>query len=305
VNAHTAERIRAIAHELGYRRTPFAPGVALTPSHILGIVVPDITNPFYFEIIRGAESAAAEAGYTLLLADTQESQRMERLALARAIPTVAGIMLTSTRMSDAGIRTHAKQRPLVVLNRAVTGVPCVVTDNAHGARQTVEHLVGLGHRVITYVAGPEASWADGSRWLGVRDAASEVGARARRIGPFAPTVDAGLYAAQLVTDHRTSAVVCYNDLLAVGVLRGLRLGGVAVPAEVSVVSFDNTMIADLVEPGLTTVAAPLHALGSTGVHHLVAHLRGVSPTLAEPVVLPTRLVVRGSTAQATPRRPAA
>ena len=112
----------------------------------------------------------------MLLADAQESDRLEREALERAVSTVEGIVLGSTRMSDSAIRMIAKQRPMIVLNRAMPDVPSVVTDNARGMRRAVEHLAELGHHEITYVAGPEQSWPDGLRWRSVREAAHD-GAR--------------------------------------------------------------------------------------------------------------------------------
>src|SRR3954447_6415559 len=164
VNSATAQRIRDVATELGYRATPLARGLSTARTMTIALVISDITNPFYFEMIRGAQTAVAEAGYTMLLADTQESDRLERESIERALPSVEGIVLASSRMSDSAIRMMAKQKPLVVLNRAVVDVPSVVTDNSRGARRAAEHLGGLGHDVITYIAGPEASWADGMRW---------------------------------------------------------------------------------------------------------------------------------------------
>ena len=302
VNVRTAEHIRAVAMDLGYHTNPFARGLSTSRNNLLAIVVPDITNPFFFEIIRGAESAAAEAGYTLVLSDTQESARLERLALERTLPMVDGVLLASTRMTDAGIRTHAKQKPLLVLNRAVADTPSVVTDNHLGTRRAAEHLAGLGHRSVTYVAGPEASWADASRWLALRDAAAEVGLRVRRVGPHQPTLVGGAQAVEGFLASRATAALCYNDILAVGLMRGLRSTRVTVPDDVSVVGFDNTLEAELVEPGLTTVSAPLRALGATGVQNLVARLNGARTGSTEPVVLPAALVVRGSTGAPRPRQ---
>ncbi len=295
LNATTVERVRAVAADLGYRASPVASMESRGRSRMIALIVPDITNPFYFEIIRGAESAASEQGYTLVLADTQESQRLEQEALGRAMPSVDGLLLTSTRMSDASIITAAKEKPLVVLNRSVAEVPSVVTDNTAGARRAVEHLWGFGHGAITYVAGPEASWADGMRWRSLREAGSDHGMRVRRLGPFAPTIEGGLYAAQVLADNPTSSVVCYNDQVAIGLIRGLRQLGVRVPDDVSVVGFDNTLIADLVTPGLTTVAAPLGALGATGVQSLLAYIGGAPNRSTGAVVLPSLLVVREST----------
>jgi LacI family transcriptional regulator len=297
VNSETAARIRQAAEELGYRTNPVARALSTARTQMIALVISDITNPFYFEIIRGAEHAAAQAGYTMVLSDTQESDRLERQALERAMSAVEGIVIASSRMSDSAIRMTAKQKPLMVLNRAVADVPSVVTDNPRGARRALEHLGELGHESITYVAGPEASYADGVRWRALLEASHELELRVRRIGPYAPTVAGGVEAVAALATSPTTAVVAYNDQVAIGVMRGLRRLGVRLPRDVSIVGFDNILPADLVTPGLTTVAAPLHAMGTTAVTNLLAYIGGAKAGSRQPVVLPTRLVVRESTAQ--------
>jgi LacI family repressor for deo operon, udp, cdd, tsx, nupC, and nupG len=301
VNAATAERIRQVADGLGYRTNPLARALSTARTHMLAVLVSDIANPVYAEMVRGVQAAATEAGYTVLLADSQESDRQERAALERALPSVDGVVLAGSRMSDAAIRVIAKQKPVVVLGRAVVDVPSVVPDNPRGARLATAHLAGLGHSALTYVAGPEASWADGVRWRSLLETADEL--RLRRIGPFSPDVAGGVRAAAELLAQPTSAVVAYNDLLAIGVVRGLRGRGVRVPADVSVVGFDNIGAAELVTPGLSTVAAPLHAGGAAATRALLAMVQGAPGSTGAPVLLPVRLVVRGSTAQRS-RKPA-
>src|SRR5829696_6647757 len=128
VNAETAERIRAAAARLGYRTNPPARALSTGRSSMVALVIPDVTNPVYFDITRGAEDAAVE-----------------------------GLVLGGPRIPDSAIRTAAKQRPVVVLNRAVADIPSVVTDNPRGMRRVAEHLGALGHDTIAYLAGPEAS----------------------------------------------------------------------------------------------------------------------------------------------------
>ena len=295
VNAETAERVRRIANELGYRTGPLAHPFPSGRSSLLALVVADATNPFHFDIIRGAQEAATEAGYTVLLTDTRESDLLERQALERTLPMVEGIVLASSRMSDSTIRVTAKQRPTVVLNRVVTGVPSVVTDIGRGARRAIGHLHELGHDRFTYVAGPEASWTDGMRWRELRTAARAQGVRVRRVGPFPPTLEGGAGAGRALRGDPPSAVVTYNDLLAIGVLDELLKHGLRVPGDVSVLGFDDIFGAQLVTPGLTTVAAPLHQVGSTAVDHLLAILKGARPRTETPLVVPTSLVRRRST----------
>lgn len=308
VNAETAERIRRVAAEMGYRTNPLARALPTGRTSLLAMVVADVTNPFFFEILRGAEDTATSAGYTLLVTDVQESVEAERQALDRVLPMVEGLVLTTSRMSDSSIRVAAKQRPTVVLNRSMSDVASVATDNARGMRRAVEHLGMLGHTSITYVAGPDASWANGVRWQSLREGAHELGLRARRIGPFAPTQAGGLSAATELMSAPTSAVITYNDLLAIGLMRGLSSFGVSVPDDLSVVGFDNIFGADFCTPQLTTVAAPLRQLGRVAVQILLDDLsrpRSQQVTRSAPLktaLLPARLVVRASTGHVRPLR---
>lgn len=304
VNSETAARIRAVAEDLGYRANPVARALSTSRTQVIALIVSDVTNPFYAPLIRGAQAAAADAGFVVLLEDAQESAQVERHALERVLPVVEGIVIGSSRMSDSAIRTIAKQKAMVVLNRAVADVPSVVSDNPRGMRRAAEHLGELGHTSITYVAGPDASWADGVRWRALREAGYELELGTRRIGPFAPTVNGGFRAgAELAGQTPTpTAAVAYNDLMAIGLIRGLEHEGLQVPADISVVGFDDILVSQLVTPPLTTVAAPMHTMGLTAVRNLLAIIKGAQAATGEAFVLPTKLVVRGSTAQRSRKR---
>lgn len=295
VSYETAERIREAADELGYRaRTISRNADGRTGSQMIALVVTDISNPAFFDLIRGAEEAAAEAGYTLLLANSQESDRREREALERVLPLVDGVLLTSSRMSDSAIRMTAKQKPTIIMNRAVSGVVSVVTDNPTGTRRAVEHLAGQGCKDITYVAGPEASWADGMRWRAVRESGVEHHLRIHRIGPATPTVAGGRAAALAWSANRTPGVICYNDLVAMGFVRTVHEMGLQVPDDVAVIGYDNIMSLSFLSPSMSTIAAPMHAVGTTAAKNLLAMIKGALPTSNRPLVLPTKLVVRES-----------
>lgn len=307
VNAETAEHIRQVATEMGYRTNPLARALPTGKTSLLAIVVADVTNPFFFELLRGADDTATKAGYTLLVADVQESVEAERQALDRVLPMVEGVVLATSRMSDSSIRVAAKQRPTVVLNRSMSDIASVATDNGRGMRRAVEHLGALGHTSITYVAGPDASWANGIRWQALREACHELGLRARRIGPFSPTQAGGLSAAGELAATPSTAVIAYNDLLAIGLMRGLQSLGIRIPDDVSIVGFDNIFGADFCTPQLTTVAAPLRQLGAVAVQTLLDDLRGTPrvPRTSpggplKTALLPARLVTRASTGPAHP-----
>lgn len=297
VSAHTADKVRRAAEQLGYGRRTASPAVSGLPTRLLAIVVADIANPVFHDVVRGAEAAAEEAGYTVILFDAQESDERERRAAEQFLPAVDGLVLTSPRLSDAGIRTIAKQRPLITLNRQVRGLPSVLTDSARGTRRATEHLGALGHAAITYVAGPASSWADGMRWRGVQEAGLDLDIRTRRVGHALPTVTGGEQAAQIWAENPTSGVICYNDIMAIGFIRGVQVMGMEVPRQVSVVGFDNSRIGTLTAPALTSVASPLHQQGEIAVKNLIAIINGAT-TSEEPVLLPTKLVVRDTTGTA-------
>lgn len=298
VSSQTGALIRSVADRLGYRQEEIFRPEPPVRHGIIGLAVSDITNPFYFGVIRGAERAAAEAGLTLVVGDAYESASAERKMLDRQLPIVDGLVITSSRLSDTDLRGLARVKPVVVLNRQVRGLPCFVPDNIRGVKRAVEHLGELGHTSIAYVCGPEASWADGMRWRALREATFELGLTAHRIGPIVPTVRGGTAAAPDVLRSQATAVMAYNDLVGVGLLKGLRAADVDVPGQVSVVGFDDTLPADLVVPGLTTVASPALLLGRSGVQTLVAMRQGARPRTDQATVLPIRLVVRESTGPA-------
>jgi LacI family transcriptional regulator len=294
VNAETARAIFAAAERIGYRTGPIT-GTLGRQTGAVALMVSDITNPFYGEIIKGAEEAVRKAGYALLLSDTSETGPVEREVVERTLDLVEGIVLASSRMSDSAIRMIAKQKPLVLLNRQISETSCIVGDNSRGIRCAVEHLGMLGHDTITYLAGPEASWAEGMRWRALREAAHELELRVRRIDPRGdPTMRTGHAAARRIADDGATAVLAYNDSLAIGVIKGLKQLGVHVPGDVSVVGFDNVLLADVVDPALTTVAAPMRKAGSLGVGNVLALAAGAK-SRGETLVLPVNLVVREST----------
>ena len=300
VSAATAARITAVAEELGYRANPIARALSTSRTHIIGLVVSDVAKPFYSELIRGVQAAAGEAEYVVLLTDAQESGAREREALERLLGVVEGIVIGSSNMSDPALRTIAKQTPMIVLNRELVDSPSVVTDNAAGAQAALIHLHDLGHRAVTYVAGPEASWADSARWRAIEDAATKLGVHVQRIGPFQPTFEGGMGAGEQFLNAGSSAAIAYNDLVAIGLMAALRHAGTRVPDDFSVVGFDDIQAARLVSPSLTTVAAPMRYMGATAVRNLLSMVRGAKPDRGKAFVMPVKLMIRNSTGQRRP-----
>jgi DNA-binding LacI/PurR family transcriptional regulator len=257
---------------------------------MLALLVTDITNPHHFGLIRGAEAQARAAGYTTILADCQGSQELESDHLQRLDSAVDGFVLASSRLAEANLQRLRGAQPVVLFNREADGFPSVVTDSVDGSRQVVEHLTGLGHRRLGYLAGPVAAWSDGRRWRALQAHAAATGAEITRMGPFSPTLADGPAAAAAGLSSGATALVAFNDLLAIGVLRRLGERGIAVPARVSVVGYDDIFGADFCSPPLTTVAGPVDEAGRALVDVLLAGGQTL-PVLT----LPTQLRVRAST----------
>lgn len=297
VNATTARTVFEAAERIGYRSDAIRGRVG-AHTRALALVVNDTSNPFYDEIITGATDAAREAGYVLLILHTREDPDYERTLLEGCIDLVEGIVFASTRLGEVALRNVAKRRPVVLLNRRMPEVSCLVVDNARGVRRAAEHLGTLGHGSIGYLPGPVSSWADGARWRALREAGHELELGVRRVGEHCdkPTIRAGFAAAADVIADDVTAVQTYNDALAIGLLRGLHAQGVRVPHDISVVGFDNIQLSQLVDPMLTTVAAPLRAQGRTGVGNLLALVKGRAKH-AETLEMPVKLVVRQTTAR--------
>lgn len=292
----TAVHVRAVAERLGYRARPRRPDQRPgRATGVVAVVVSDLRNAFYRPVIRGIEDLAAEEDITIVILDGAAPGGVRRELLERVAPAVDGIIVGDPHLTDGVARTIARQRPVVLLNRVVPDLTCVARDNGAGAVAAADLLARLGHRSVAFVGGPEASWSSGVRWQALREAGGQHGLRVRRFGPYAATAAGGLQAADELRQARASAVVTFNDLMAAGVVRGLAQAGVDVPGEVSVVGFDDAPFARTIRPALTTVGSANRALGAAAMGRLVEMVGG-RPVDPEPVILPTRLVVRASTA---------
>ena len=294
VSAATRDRVLAVAAELGYRPNPHARALLSGKHHTVAMVVSDIANPHYFELIRGAEMRARVSEYTLVLVNAEESPRVEWEQIQRLAPAVDGFVLAASRLPDENLQQISAQRPVVLMSRELPGLASVLLDHVEGCRQIVAHLASLGHRDLLYVAGPRNSWMAGTRWAALKAAAEQVGMSAQRIGPFTPKVSQGPAAADGAVNAGTSAIVAHNDLLAIGVMQRLAQRGLRVPQDVSVVGFDDIFAADLCTPRLTTLGGAHFDVGRAAVELLLT-AASRRPDDQPCVVLPTELVLRDST----------
>lgn len=303
VNERTRSKIALIAAELGYVASTQAQSLRTSRTGSVALLVPDVTNPFYFDIIRGTQHELRASGFTQLLVDTEESADIEIQALRQLRRTADGLILAASRLTDQQLAEEARRQPIVTINRPAADAPTVLLDTPEAMVQAVEHLASLGHGSLAYVSGPTGSWSNHRRWHAIEAAASLRGMTARKIGPYLPNTSSGAAAGDAALGTGATAFVAFNDLIAIGMLQRFRERGVRVPRDISVVGCDDIFGADFCNPPLTTIASPIERVGRVAVSMLLAQI-GAKPgdTARNLAVIPTYLKVRNSTGPA-PRIP--
>jgi LacI family transcriptional regulator len=300
VAAETRDRVTRIATELGYRPNQAASGLRMGRTHAVGLLVPDLENPYFATVTKAVQARARAEGYEVFVADSDEDPDVEAELIGALASRTDGLLVASPRSGDAELRAALVGVTAVLANRELSGgadpesseIPCVSVDDADGAAQVLGHLYALGHRRVGVAAGPSSSWSGGRRVAGLKAAAEQRDVELVELGSFQPYFAGGTQAADYALAGGVTAVVAFNDLMALGILDRLRHRGVDVPGEMSVVGFDDVQLATLVSPALTTVHAPLARLGRRAVDLLLARLRGGTSASSQ---LPVELTIRGST----------
>ncbi|GAA3215154.1 LacI family DNA-binding transcriptional regulator [Nonomuraea helvata] len=290
VNPATRSRVLAAADDLGYRPNRAARALTTGRTFNMGLIVADISNPFFPPLIKAAQAQARGRDYHVFVADTDEDPRVEEELIRTFTKQVDGVLLCSPRLSNKMIERLAEDVPFVVINRRIKGMPAVLMNVAQGAKLALEHLAGLGHRRIALVSGPIGSWTSNE----MQGAAAEApGLDLVFFGPNQPTESGGLSVAADVAACGATAVLAYNDLVALGLIEGLSAMEIGVPEKISVIGFDDILPGRLNRPKLTTVAMPAVAAGRMAVD-LLLQSGGEGAT----VTLDTALIVRESTGRA-------
>ncbi|MFE3449249.1 LacI family DNA-binding transcriptional regulator [Nonomuraea sp. NPDC059194] len=300
VNAETRNRVLAVAEGLGYRPNRAARALTTGRTHNLGLIVADIANPFFPPLIKAAQAQARERDYHVFVADTDEDPLLEQELIEAFVKQVDGVLLCSPRLPNTAIAKLGAQVPFVLVNRAVKGMTTVLMDVGEGAAAAVEHLRALGHHALALVAGPSGSWTSRQIHRHATARAEELGAELTVLGPNEPTVHGGLEAADAVAASGASGVLCYNDLVAIGLIDGLGRRGLRVPRDVSVVGVDDSLPGRLHRPKLTTITMPTAAAGRMAVDLLLAAVASGEQASATTARLETSLVIRDSTERVRP-----
>ncbi|MHA6629966.1 LacI family DNA-binding transcriptional regulator [Pseudonocardia sichuanensis] len=298
VRPPTRARVETAARRLGYHPNRAARGLITGRTGNLGLIVPDLSNPFFASVVKGVQAAARAADHSVFIADTDEVADAE-IDLMRALAKqVDGLILCSPRAPDAELAAVGADSTVVLMNRRVGERPSVIVDNADGMRQALDHLAALGHERVAYVAGPRTSWSNDQRERGLRAAAAAGGTELVHVGHFPPQFEGGVAAADLVLASGATAVIAYNDVVALGLLSRLGARGVGVPDGLSVVGCDDIGMSAMSQPALTTVSVPKRSAGRATVGLLLSMLGPGGEPGPVHRELPTQLIVRGSTAVA-------
>ncbi|WP_026876022.1 LacI family DNA-binding transcriptional regulator [Jiangella gansuensis] len=292
VNDDVREKIHAVARRLGYQPNKAARGLATGRAGMIGLLVPDITNPFFPPLVRSIQQAASVADWSVLLVDADEVAAEETELVEQVRSQVDGLIVASPRSTDADLETTLGDIPTVVINRVVPGRPSVVCDNTTALTAAGQHLRELGHRRFALLKGPEASWAARQRSEAIRQWAADAEVDLVESGDFAASYDGGREASRAFLDSDATAAFAFDDLMACGVLAGLVEAGSSVPDDRSLVGCDDVLLARTVTPSLTTVTAPVGALGAAAID-LLREAIGGEP--ARELRLDGTLTLRAST----------
>jgi LacI family transcriptional regulator len=309
VKGETRDRIERVIDQLGYVYNRGAANLRRATSSFVGMVISDLTNPFFCELAVGIEDRLYQRGFVPILANTNEDRdRQAHVLQSMREHGVAGIIMSPARGTDAWALANLPVRtmPTVITMRRILGspLPYVGPDNTAGARRAVEHLIGLGHRRIAFLGGYSTMTTQVERITGYREALVSAGIAfdPDLICEAMPTRQGGREAVIAALGHpRTpTAVLCYNDIVAMGATRALAQRGIAVGVDFAVVGFDDIAEAEHNAPPLTTVNADTRAMGGRAADSLLGLIGGADPATMS-FTGETRLVVRESCG--APHRP--
>jgi DNA-binding LacI/PurR family transcriptional regulator len=303
----TRARVLSVVNELNYFKNVHAQRLATGQSDLLALVISEIANPFYPEVIRGFQAAAWEHGLDVLLLNTEYSRtRTDSLMRKLVEKDVSGVAILTSSIEMTAAAPLAEAGICMVFSNLISAgklVSNINVDYSRGISQAIEHVAGLGHRRASVIAGPE-----GSRTAEHIKSALVKGLAHNKLRPFPVLhcdyrIDAGasVVKAILAAPEMPTVIFCGSDLIALGAMSALEEAGVRVPDEVSVVGIDNIAFAGLARPSLTTINVPREGLGTTAYLALEKMMELKRHKGAE-YTLETELVVRKSTARASEKR---
>jgi LacI family transcriptional regulator len=303
VNTETRRKVQVAILELGYVPNRLARGLVSQKTRTIGVIVPDIVNPFFAPVVRGSESTARKAGYRVLLCNSEGDLRLEREYLEDLVAhRVEGLLIApaSDESRNSLVPLLRAGFPLVLVDRDLPGVDCdlVVSDNVAGARRLVEHLIRIGHRRIAHVTDSDDVATGRDRLEGYRQALAGSSLAYSESLVFSTTTDriGGYRAAQqiLSLDPLPTVIFAVNNMTAVGAMQALRERSLEVPRDIGLVFFDDIEHLAVLSPVMTVVDQPAETFGSLGTQLLFERITGKAGARSRRIVLQSNLIVRES-----------
>jgi|WetSurMetagenome_2_1015567.scaffolds.fasta_scaffold49274_2 LacI family transcriptional regulator len=307
VSEDVRRQVLLASAELGYRHVPHR-SVKTPPTSSIALLIPDILNPFFAEIVRGVQDESADEYMPLLMDTAEDLQREKQYFRLLSTQSVCGVIVGGSRIAaeELAAAISHQQIPMVVLNRPVRHphVACLMVDFEVATYRATCHLLSLNHTRIAYLAGPSQSEASQARRRGVERALSEANLHfPPELCPVSfPGVDGGFQAMSallaLPAAERPTAVVAYNDLMALGALHAIRVHRLRVPEDISVIGIDDISMAAHTNPPLTTIAQPKYRMGRVAMRILRQMMQGQPPPEDGYTLMESPLIVRESTGPA-------
>ncbi len=306
VNPITKKKVLKVIRELDYHPNALAKGLLMKKTMTIGIIIPDISNPYYAEIVRGIQDLADPYGYAIILLNTDRNQdRIIKHIYFLREKSADGIIFSGGIIQGEKVLSCLKElrERVVVIGRHRVDFPAVIIDNVGGAMKATQHLIELNHKRIGFIGGPDKSTSAKERLLGYRNALMQrdypIDKELIRKGDL--TARSGyLSAKELIQEKGPTAIFAANDLMAFGTICAAKESGLRVPDDLAVVGFDNILFGSYFTPPLTTVEIPMYHVGAAAMEMLV---NLISKKNAEKLRwFDTKLLIRDSTAKRRPGR---
>lgn len=297
VNAATKDRVFRAAQELGYQPNLAAKALVTGRSRTIALIVPTVTNPFFTALLKGAQARARSLGYMLLLGDSDEDAVLERELVSELLERSEGMIIAATPSPSAtrDVEAYGAAGEVVLINRDAAGILHARPDVSEGLRQALEHLAALGHRRIAYIRGSASSWMDAHQQDVLTEQAGRLNLELSLLGPYATTSEGGEAAVDTIIASGASAVIAFNDLMALGITKRAHERGIGIPGALSVIGIDDIPYAAMAQPPLTSIRLNPYRIGRGAVDLLVNAIERPE-TEREGATFPTELIVRGTTA---------
>ncbi|NMO96704.1 LacI family transcriptional regulator [Paenibacillus lemnae] len=306
ISRERREEVLHIMQRLNYRPNAIASALAGKKTYTLGLLVPDISNPFFAEIARSVEDRGHQLGYSVVICSTDNKEdKVKRYVSLLKQKQVDGVIIGTGISHEellASLQDHAIAIALIARDHPGFGANSVRVHDLDGGRLAADHLMDMGHDRLAVLAESERVTSSSERVSGFVEAAAVRGLKVPgdRIISCEPTIEDGYQQAKgmLERPDRPTALFCCNDLLAIGALRAVRELGLSIPEDCSIVSFDDTILASVTDPPLTVIAQPIEQMGRLAVDLVVRDLSEQGDPAARRIVLPPELIVRRSTGSA-------